>query len=108
MTEPDAPTPAEHPPGEHVHFPEVAWPESSDAPPHSPRPAYRRRVTDHGYYGSVPVARVAQPKPAEPPPMADERFADPLEPESHVAAYILLLLTMLALVAVVARAEGWL
>jgi len=58
--------------------------------------------------GSVPVARVAQPKPAEPPPMADERFADPLEPESHVAAYILLLLTMLALVAVVARAEGWL
>lgn len=98
MTEPTTPPPAEHPPGEHIHFPEVAWPE--------PAEDARLVVTMGPAYGNFPD-HAPVPLP-EPPPMADERFAHPLEPESRVAAYILLLPTLLALVAVVARAEGWL
>jgi hypothetical protein len=93
MTPDQTPPAAERPPGDHIHFPEVAWPEPAPAPePVARRP---REIP-------LPIGMI------EPPPMADERFAGPRSQKPPIAAYILLVLALLALVAVVLQAEGWL
>lgn len=95
MTPDQTPPAAEHPPGDHIHFPEVAWPEPAPAPePVARRP---REIP-------LPIGMI------EPPPMADERFFRLCEPEGRgrFAAYVFLAAYLLGIVALVAQAEGWL
>ena len=76
---------AQRPPGEHIKFPEVAWPEASDQPQQPKQPARPRDI-------QLPIGMI---EPEE-------------EPASGLAPAVFWLVILVAFGCVLAEVGGWL
>lgn len=80
----------ERPPGEHIEFPEVAWPEASDQP--QDMEPTRRPIDRRAAWDDLPIGMI---EPEE-------------EPTSGLAPVVFWLVILVAFACVLAEAGGWL
>lgn len=105
------PTDAKRPPGEHITFPEVAWPEAVTEPPPPMQPARPSDVRAAPACGAPGVHVSIVDNSALHRPVSATPVIMPIgmiEPRPSLAPWVFWAIVMLSFACVLARAGGWL